>query len=545
MELLLTLILRLYDLGAGESADNALTLLLQVRQTTLRWIHELREELHNSVDAEATVRLSRYSFLAALLCKRTFSVHVDRRSIWAPEEVQCFVEASIALQESLSTDSASLPPLDRSFLIRDLKITFHMRDVLRSSVQAHSHSLESAIHHSWPEAEGCVRTYGSWQFLGWWAVSTVKATDMTTSQVVHYHILEGHLLVNNKPLGGLPQELRESETVTELFEHQYLLTFPSSLPGMTYMLASRWGGHQIHLGLRNGRPVIQARIQGCLLEHVDRSIFGTGKDSDLPSPLIHDCVHWLNLSTGQLEFRKRPKIWKHNRLGNWFLDVRTRRAWRCQVSLVDPHSALFHRIAGIFQHFEGAERLTVFQPFHLNLTVELKRMDLEFRVNRKGLLQSKQLRSEIDPDQDDGTWYGLESKIVLRDARNHLQRSVIVPIGPLKYHRHGPHVAVRVVNDGRYGRYHIDKILGRLHCATEPLLMYTKAQLHAFTSFVLPDPLTGRSGTEEALACLASGSSQPWTLSTPAQLLPLLTVARLTPKRQYYPKGLRRQQVVS
>lgn len=38
-----------------------------------------------------------------------------------------------------------------------------------------------------------------------------------------------------------------------------------------------------------------------------------------------------------------------------------------------------------------------------------------------------------------------------------------------------------------------------------------KAYLHAATSFVLPDPLTGRTGTEEALHCLTSGSCQPWT----------------------------------
>src|SRR2546427_393498 len=51
----------------------------------------------------------------------------------------------------------------------------------------------------------------------------------------------------------------------------------------------------------------------------------------------------------------------------------------------------------------------------------------------------------------------------------------------------------------------------RLSCPPEPRLLYSKAQFHAFSSFVLPDPLTGRTGTEEALHTLRSGYCQPWT----------------------------------
>lgn len=55
------------------------------------------------------------------------------------------------------------------------------------------------------------------------------------------------------------------------------------------------------------------------------------------------------------------------------------------------------------------------------------------------------------------------------------------------------------------------------------------------TSFVLPDSLTGRTGTEEALTILSSGVAQPWQpLGTPhLSILKFLT--SLTPKRTYYP----------
>lgn len=104
---------------------------------------------------------------------------------------------------------------------------------------------------------------------------------------------------------------------------------------------------------------------------------------------------------------------------------------------------------------------------------------------------------------------------------------------------------VNKVSDMRYGRYIIDDVLGRLQCPPEPLLLYTKAQLHAYTSFFLPDPLTGRTGTEEALQCLQSGGCQPWEpLRAPGQEV-LATLADLTPRRSYYPKELKTQQTVS
>jgi hypothetical protein len=118
-------------------------------------------------------------------------------------------------------------------------------------------------------------------------------------------------------------------------------------------------------------------------------------------------------------------------------------------------------------------------------------------------------------------------------------------MGSLTYRRHGIHVSINVVNDGTYGRYMIDDVLGRLHCPPDPRLLYCKAQFHAYTSFTLPDPLTGRTGTEEALHCLQSGYSQPWTPIHP-QLIKniLLPIAKLTPGRVYYPDHLRRQQEI-
>jgi hypothetical protein len=100
-------------------------------------------------------------------------------------------------------------------------------------------------------------------------------------------------------------------------------------------------------------------------------------------------------------------------------------------------------------------------------------------------------------------------------------------------------VDVQAENDGLYGIFTINSVLQRLDCQADPRLFYLKAQYHAYTSFALPDPLTGRTGTEEALHFLSSGICQPWSPLTDGQNRGLLWIARLTPRREYYPVHLK------
>ena len=179
--------------------------------------------------------------------------------------------------------------------------------------------------------------------------------------------------------------------------------------------------------------------------------------------------------------------------------------------MIDPNSPLFKQVATLFRHFEDPHKITVFQPANSRgrLSVELRHLALSFFVNRKGLLQCRELDEEIDPNQDAGTLYGLESKIVLRDVVNSRRRSVIMPLRPISSIRRSMHVVVRAAGGTDFAKFGIDNVLRRLSCPLKPRLLYAKAQFHAYTSFVIPDSLTGRTGTEEALHMLRSGQCQP------------------------------------
>jgi hypothetical protein len=552
MEVMITLSLRLCDLAASITQGN--DLLIQARRITLVWITRLRADVRNAKETSIAETAARYAFWAALLCRRTFSKATELNPIMSEDDLSTFVQASLALQENFLVDLAKLPSVLKAMLIRDTKLTFRIRALLLRSIKSRPRGIGMAINASWSEPGSSARkSFDDWQQVSpihdRWVVSAMKTSTNNTSntQIIHYNYIEGHLLVDGKPLGRLPRDVRESDEVRQLFGAQHLLTFPSAEFGMSYVLASRINNHEIHFGSRNGRVIIRAWSRDELLEYIPSQLFVGRETVDLPDGLISNCAHWLNLNTRCLEIRRRPSLWK-TRLNDWRIDLIKRQAHRSHRSLlVDPNSSLFGQVASIFRHFEDSRKMTIFQPVHskATLSVELRHLELSFFVNSKGLLQCRELNEEIDPDQDAGTLYGFESKIVLRDVANNKSRSVITPCGTISSIRHGMHMAVRAAGSTDYAKFGIDNVLGRLSCPPEPRLLYAKAQLHAYTSFIIPDPLTGRTGTEEALHMLQSGYCQPWEPLGIAAIKILETIADLSPKRKYYPEDKQALQSVS
>ena len=553
MEMLITLSLRLFNLSTGLERQAAEKLLRTARESTLNWISRLHDEVRHAAEADAARRAAGYGFWAALLCRWTFTIFIGLDSKINAEDLCTFIQASIAVQENLVVDLTTLPQGTKNKLVRDMKMAYQLQSIIKQSIESNPESLGAAIDKTWSDPNNSIgRTYSSWRFFASphekWVTSNVTVTvnEFLVPQVIHYNFVEGNLLVDGKPLGRLPVDIRESEQVKELFGNQHFLTYPSPLTGMSHVMVTRIRGHEIHFGLRGKSVIIRAVTAYGLLEYVPRSVFMSNDSFDLPLPLIEDCIHWFNFRSKCLEIRRKPVIWK-TRPNDWVIDITKRRAQRSRVFLVDPHSDLCRRVAGIFRHFENAQKLTVFQPIvgKGKLSVELRHLELSFFVNRSGLLQCRELNAEVDPNQDAGTLYGLESKIVLRDVANVERRSIITPLGKPNAKRHGIHVAVHICNTGEYGRFEIDNVLGRLWCPPEPRLVYSKAQFHAFTSFVVPDPLTQHTGAEEALHILRSGCCQPWTPMVDSIVSILESIKRLSPGREYYPRDKRRLQTVT
>lgn len=559
MSIIIRFSMRLYHLCPTTSKWMARNLLSHARDTLTAWINRLRIDVRTTKDPDVAQKAARYAFHASLLCRQIFFCVLAGDEGVADLDLRCFIRASIALQENLVVDIHKLTPVQKLLLGQNLYESYNLREAIKQSViDGGMEGLQDAINETWTDA-GILhgRSYSTWTFLkdqdGFWMASRASNGPIASSrsQVVHFHLLQGHLLIDGQPLGRLPLTMREDAAIKELFGDQHLLTRPSGLPGMKYHLVSPINYHQIHFGGTAGSQgvVIKAIHNNQVLEHVNRNVFKSpdGKSMDLPLPLIDDCVHWLNIKTGMLEMRRKPDIWKFKG-SYWVLDINARKATRNGKSqVVEPQSNVGRQIASIFRGFEDPSRLTIFQPLTRSgiLRVEMKRLELQFFVNNHRLLQSDQLKCEIDPEQDIGTWHGLVSGIVVRSTRNLESRSILVPLGPLQWKRAGMHISVFIDNSGEYSRYSIDRVLGKLDCAPEPTLLYWKAALHALTSFPLPDGLTNRTGTEEAIQCLSSAASRPWDVlgSLPQGILMTLQTT-LASRRAYYPADKKMYQKV-
>ncbi|KAI0147721.1 hypothetical protein GGR57DRAFT_515463 [Xylariaceae sp. FL1272] len=556
LELVVTLTLRLVSLSPNQQV---IALLHEARRVTLRWLFQIRKEIRSGAASEAAKRFADYGLHAALLCRRTFAIHLDCEEEMSVEDLEVWIQSSIFLQENTLDNINELSPLLRRFFIRDAKMTYHLVAYIKAAMRSYRVAVGvGVVKGLFGSSDGSGMAFSSWTFLEGvndrWIVATSSEPN---PQRLHYNFIEGHVLVNGKPRGKLPIAISSDQDVKRIFQGEHLLTVSSSIPGMTDRLLKTMNGHEVHFGIRDGHAVIRTihlrtkphRIYEVLEFVPERHFNPSPSGIDIPYELVRNCSHWLNLTTGILEIRRAlpgsEQFWTTRR-NDWLVDLKARKAVRGigGSKLVDPQSRTFHWIAKTLQYFERPEMLTVYQPSSRGrLSVALRHMDLTFEVNQNQLLESRQLNAEIDPDQDAGSWYGLRSKLVLRDIQTG-KRSVIVPFGELKVKRRGKHVDIDTTGANIYGRYIVDDILGRFSCPPEPLMVCTKALYHALTSRGFADPLTKRTGFSEALSILQSGVAQPWTPLSAHVIEILKQFDKLVPHRAYYPPKIKRLQRV-
>ena len=559
---MITLLQRVLFLATSDDAkQEAEDLLMEVRNTTYIWTRLLRDEICNAPDIETAHRRSMDAFMAAILTRKTFVVELlKQEALLQTDALTCFLECGFSLRENLNKGQADyisrMPPNQKQLVLADIRLLYQLESRIRYSMQKQPSAISQAVNNVWA-FEGVdsarARIFTSWSplgepYRGWF---TAKSSNIQgiLQQEVHMDIFEGTLLIDGQPLGRLPEEYTKQAFFQRLFGPQVFMTFPSCLPGMSYMLARCYRGHEVHFGFRDGVVFIRARIRGRRLELVPETVFLghlSKSPPDLPLPLINEHSHWLDLDAHTIEIRHVRSSWQ-KKLSDWVINLHTSQAHRRKSLLVDPRSALFRQVAQVIEPFESRNWMTVYQPEKANLSLHLPKLELSFRVHQCGLLESQQLRAIVDQDQDAGTLYGMRSSLVLLDWVIPEDRSILVAMGSARITPNvgSDHANVDISHTGFYARFYINKELGRLDCATETRLIYYKAYCHAVTASVMPDPLTRRTGTEEAIHCLQAGYSQPWAPIDHESQQILLRIAELTPCRSYYPEGLKVLQKVT
>ena len=278
-------------------------------------------------------------------------------------------------------------------------------------------------------------------------------------------------------------------------------------------------------------------------------------EGDLPAPLIEGHVHWLSLSTSILEICPLNSIWE-TLSANWRINCTPGkyRMHRGQELLVDIRSSCWAMVSELFRPFDSPQNLLLsVSPVDSGrsspsqrLSIVLPRYGLTFYVDEDGDLRSCNIRGMVyDENQCIGTLFGLVNRLVLRpkvkDANvvDLIPRCVLIPEGRISLQRLDHHVYVKVsipqsaLDRVQYQTYRINTDLGFLETVGLTNKLYC-AYLHALTSGCGIDPLTGRSGTEEALSLLWSASCWSAMKLSPRDAELLSLIASICPSHTYF-----------
>ena len=213
MESLVTIGLRLFELG--HNTFQAVEFLERARAVTIEWMAILKSEMLLATDAATSLRYSEYALWAALLCRRTFCIYLDRRTALEPQALCSFIESSIHLQDNIVSDPSRLDTGLKAAYIRDRKMLCDLRWLLQDSVESNQDSVMSLISRLLPAMQGGqAHRLSGFEFLPhpdvWWIRMQIAATSRTCQQDVHFNFLDGVLLVMGKPVGKLPPDWRRS-----------------------------------------------------------------------------------------------------------------------------------------------------------------------------------------------------------------------------------------------------------------------------------------------------------------------------------------------
>ena len=262
-------------------------------------------------------------------------------------------------------------------------------------------------------------------------------------------------------------------------------------------------------------------------------------EDDFPRSLINGHIHWRDLDSNEVQWRHEDDPWTLPQ-DYWYLgsDDGISFLRRGDLRLLDVHSITAKAVHKVLRPLENSSQINLYWNVRTNeVNVSLPRLKLDFLLLQNPLqLRAKQWPGMImDANQTLGTFTGLKNKILLRSPNNE-HRMCIIPDGEVTISKTEHHVKVTIFNASDYVPYHvytIDQRLGRLIDGGSLSSKLFKCYLHAISSHCLPDSLTGRTGTEQAISDLSGASIVSFSELTAPEARILSLIADITPARQF------------
>jgi len=258
--------------------------------------------------------------------------------------------------------------------------------------------------------------------------------------------------------------------------------------------------------------------------------------------LVDSYAHWVERSTGDVELRPLKSPWDATEV-HWHMRRGLDGSYRMDnpsCALLDINSPTVNMIFSHLAPIEALKHLIVTLSPDRRVSVELPRYRLRFTLQRNTLLSENHPGFIVDSVGTIGTFFGLQSRLVLAPSHNKLyaRRRVIVPCGEIHIIPSEDHVEITINTDDiktvSYHEYEVDEILGHLVDNGDLLGRFTKIYIHAITSFCLPDPLSGLTGTEMAIEELRSSSCLSFQKLRNPEFRMLCKIRAVAPRRKWY-----------
>ncbi|KAE9375857.1 hypothetical protein N431DRAFT_556187 [Stipitochalara longipes BDJ] len=546
----ITLAARLLSVSLHDSVrDRCLKFLHKARDVTIKWLREVIKLLHDTSDEEEMAYLTLRALDLALICHCTFDI--DPRQLpsllSSADNVAILIETATIVNDRWPVSEEPLTTLTRELLRRFSRTSHSLESSLKKQIIAARDGIDKAVGKMWAGYEPGT----PWAVLqapnDRWLTTKTAASDHISSATVHFNTLTGSLLINGRPLARLPREYESHPTYQRLFKGKILEVVPSN-KGLYFETRNSVHGFQVHFALHNEELIVRASQGHELYEIIPIHAL----EHDFPRSLVQNYVHWIHRGTMAIEWRLLESKWLPSS-ENWRIstpeDPRASSLVLKSRRLVDPGSTTAEAIHRWLKPLENPLDINIYYNGETDETeISLPRMNLDFILRKTGL-ESKQFRGMIvDTNQYMGTFHGLSNKLILKDTQGP-SRIAIVPHGTVAFRQVDNHVQVSIStglgDKVSYHQYVIDKDLGLLVDNGNLRSRLFKFYLHALTSHCLPDSLTSRTGTEEALHGLRLASTRSFLSLSPEHVEQLKLFAKLTPARDFYPKGSKFMQTVS
>ncbi|RDW76207.1 hypothetical protein BP5796_07028 [Coleophoma crateriformis] len=541
VELLLKIMSFTSSITARSKAGSILRKLCGV---TMAWTEDLITRLSSATTYEQITKSQHDLIYVACICRRTFDQDETNvpEALTSDDDVSCYIKCAIVIENHCPNNIDTLPLSMSRAIVRDRSMSHRLREHIAHAVLSRRESIDRGIKGIWHH-------YHADFSVPWQTVPATGnrwlATRTKDSQELLFDLLTGQLLVEGHRLGRLPEAYSAHSTYKRVFGNQVLDVLISSRAGMKYVTQKEIQGFEVSFAMQDEELIVQTRTGDQILELIPyQKLRG-----DLPNVLVEEYTHWMDLTTHKIELRPLDLQWQSSPL-NWQIrygeDLAIMNLGTHQ--LVDGQSQFFRAIAQRLAAIEYTEFLHVTYSPDQGIIIRLPRYNFHFRLTKDMKVHSPELNAVIDPDQDLGTLYGLQSKLVLKNTQSD-ERSVLIPIGAVKYKTTTSSHTVVYIDTAkfrsiRYCHYHVEPVLHRLRGPPNIYQGYYLAYLHALTAHILHDPLTGLNGTEQALVILRQACMLPTEPLKQDEIRVLEDIAGLAPKREFYPPHLQKMQSV-